>query len=106
MRAEGLIHGGTGERQGATDQGTDDAVAGHGAGGVDAVAVRQVVAGVDEDGRVAGAEGDAGEDGPDPVRRHGHTRPREPEFADGREDRRDADDADHGFGWDFAGFRV
>ncbi len=106
MRPQPRIHGGPGERQGAPDERAHDRVARHGAGGVDAVAVGEVVAGVDEDGGVAGAERDAGQDGPDPVPRRGHARPREPELADGRQHGRDADDADHRFGGDFARFRV
>jgi len=106
MRSQFGIHGWARKRQSATDQGADNRVSSHGAGGVNAVAVREVVAGVDEDGRVARAEGDAGKDGPDPVPGNGHARPGEPELADGREDGGDADDADHGFGRNLAGFGV
>lgn len=66
----------------------------------------QVVAGVDEDGGVAGAEGDAGQQRPDPVHGGGHARPREPQLADGHQHRRYAHDADHGLGGRFARLRV
>lgn len=106
MRSQFGIHGWSGKRQSATDQGADNRVPRHGAGGVDAVAVCEVVVRVDEDGRVARAEGDAGQDRPDPVPADGHARPGEPKLADRREHRGNADDADHGFGRNLAGFRV
>ena len=106
MRSQLRIHGRPSKRQRPADERPHDRVSRHGASGVDAVAVGQVIVRVDEDGGVAGAEGDASENRPDPVPGDGHARPSEPELADGREHGGDADDADHGFGRHLAGFRV
>ena len=65
----------------------------------------EVVGAVDEDGGVAGAEGDARKERQDPV--HGRSAgPGEPELADGHEDGGDANNADHGFGGNAACFWI
>ena len=96
MRIQPRIHRRPGQRQRATERRAHNGITRKRAGGVDTVALREVVGRVDEDGRVARAKGDAGQQRPDPM--HGRrARPREPELATGHEDCGDADDADHGF---------
>jgi hypothetical protein len=95
---EGTIQGRAGEGQGAAEDGADERVAGHGGGGVYSISVNEVAGGVDEDGGVAGAEGNAGSDGNSPVDRGRDAGPGKPEFANGAEDRCDADDRHCGFG--------
>lgn len=73
---------------------------------VHAVAVGQVIRSVDENARVAGTEGNAREQGYDPMDRSGRAGPGEPELADGNEHGTDAHKRDHCFGVYAAGFRV
>ncbi len=103
MRVQPRIHRWPRQGQRAPERRANNSIARERAGGVDAVALRQVVGRVDEDDRVPRAKGDSGQQWPDPV--HGrHARPREPELAQRDEDGADADNADHGFrGWPTGG---